>query len=490
MQSKVAAKLEAHGITGLSKEWVLKALDPACTAVSEGLPDASAFSVLRPEYRVQQIVNFTVAVGPSATWDLFMYTPPGDVNGLIWAAAPSPADFTATAPPPGSESGYIQLQAPMDLPGATAWQQTYPVYHAVNSGVRVAANQPYAFRHQYKGITVELVAPAVADQGSIYAGQFQPLVGYGNIFDTTTINLAAGGIHNAARLAPVRIPLNEDQLTRMSVGFYEGDARDGCYVPHRLCGPSQPFAYPTGMAPTFSSLYAGASGIFTAAQDVSTIAFPSCMVPNQNWTGEPVAFGATPNPLSWVSTGIISSITGIPGTIQGYDTGYDNCNVAVVIMRGLAAAQSGGSFGASVRVTVRAGFEVVPSPQSADRIFAEPAAPFHPRALEAYYGISLEMKDAFPASYNSLGSIFDLIEKVASTLWKPVRAIGEGVTSLVGLGGARRLPVTPAKGGLALKAALKARRTPSVGSVRSVKSGMGGVRLKSQRRRKRIAEKK
>jgi len=492
MEAEISKRLARFGIDGPGRDWLVKCLDPACAAISPGLPDSSAYAVLRPEYRVTQVINPPTSLGSNGMWDLYMYTPPGDVNGLIWAAAPSPADFTGTSPPAGATTGYIQLQEPIDLQGAYAFVGVGTTITSTG-GVRVASNLPQAFRHQYKSVTCELIAPAVADQGTVYAAQYQPVIGGKTLTYTGVPNVAAG-TENFVKVCPTRMPLNEDQLTRMSVGYYEGRAVDGLYLPLRLCGPSQPFA-------TFTSDYLALwnaptspnPGPCTFITEVSSVPFPSSLQPNPVWSGM-AAIGSGPLSYAWVGEGALNANFASGSNIQGYDSGYDNTNLGVIIFRGLAGSVAGG-FGASVQVKVIAGFEVVPSPQSADRVFVEPAASYDPRALQTYYAIVLELKDAYPAAYNDMGGFLDMLENVVSTLWKPARSIIDligGLGGMAGLGstgsvrlGAKKLGKRPVVAPLAATKQPRKKQGKPLGQLTASKSP--SMRLAGSLRRKRKA---
>jgi hypothetical protein len=166
----------------------------------------------------------------------------------------------------------------------------------------------------------------------------------------------------------------------------------------------------------------------------------------------------------------------LPGPLQ-FDSAYDNINIGVVIFRGLQG-NSGGGFGSALQLKCIAGLEIAPNPNASVRIFAEAAAPFEPRALEAYYTLCLELKDAYPASFNSLQSILDAISSAASKVWnvfEPAlsksasQLVESGTSALIrgmgGLTGARR-PSVPRVTYKATGAAPA--RSASVSSRRSV----------------------
>lgn len=78
---------------------------------------------------------------------------------------------------------------------------------------------------------------------------------------------------------------------------------------------------------------------------------------------------------------------------------------------------SGKQFASAASFTVyyRSGWEIQVAPGSVLSSFAKSSPPHDPTALSAYYAISRELKDAYPADYNDLGKIVRTIADVAGT---------------------------------------------------------------------------
>jgi len=416
MQSQVQEKMKRYGLSDASRSWVLKALDPAAVGSASGIPDSSACCVMRPEYTVQASIP-TPPGTTTSTWDCYMYVPPGDVNALVWAAAPSPADFSSLGAPLNAAFGNIQLQPDVNIPGpnfitvsssgSLAYQQ---------SGMYSPATLPATFRTQFRSVTVELSAPAVADQGDVYAAQY-PLEIRSSILTLTPLLLAPSGFPYCYIADAVPLPMFETDLTLSSRMPYVGRARDGVYMPIRLMGPSQPFA---------DTSYDGGVGQwktgpgFAALPIVSAnIPIPRALIPIQSDSG-------SPSQESWVSTGIRGVVLGL----ASFDTGYDNSGVGVIIWRGLSASSVGGGLpGATLMVKVVVGLEVCPRPTTPDRIYMKPPAIYDPRAIEVYYAVMSEMAPCYPARYNSLALLLPVISRVLSVLGGPLLAAGKAVVS-------------------------------------------------------------
>jgi hypothetical protein len=199
------------------------------------------------------------------------------------------------------------------------------------------------------------------------------------------------------------VPLNEADLSQSSPNFYMGKAKDGVYMPLKLTGSNQPFAdvdYSVGsMIGTLSSITT-----ILLPDLLNGIQFPQSYLPIANDSGAQSA--------PWIQSAVFAATDGA----NAPDTGFDNINTGVLIFRGLAGP-SGGGFGSTLLVKALVGMEIIPRPTSTDRVYTELAAEYSPRALEAYYGISERVPDAFPASYNSWQAIVPILAQVATRLW-------------------------------------------------------------------------
>jgi len=426
MKAEIHAKLQRFGVSGPGREWLLRALHPASEDKSPGLPDQSAAAVLRPDFRIQSVIQ----PPPGAdTWDCYIWTPPGDVNTVYWATGPSGTDFTAILAPAGCQIGIINLQKSSYTTNAFSFETTSTPpapFDAVTSLPNMAGS---SFRHQFKSITVSLVAAAVADQGTVYAAQFAPNVQHIGLVTPNYYQTGGSGVTSLyGSMFSTVLPASEDKLAAMAPDFYMSPARDGVYMPLRLSGPSQPFvrAVPSGWG------FISNGATYYPIQDITFLPLGAVLQPTENIAP------SGPNTIPWVframtTDGLLGPLNTPLVPANGvsslqFDTGYDNMNIGVIIFRGLAGS-GGGGFGASLQVKVIDGLEIVPNPTSVDRVFAEPAAPYEPKALEAYYSVVMELKDAYPSSFNSLEDIWGSIKSAVSSVWNKVGApIFERVT--------------------------------------------------------------
>jgi hypothetical protein len=425
MRQIIDRKLERYGVSGPGRDWLIKALHPAGLHRSPGLPDESSTAVVRPDYRVQATI---IAPPDVSAWDCLIWSPPGDVNTIFWATGPAGIDFGAANASAGCVVGWIQLQPSTvgDLASSVTFT-TMPANRSISAVTSLPASNACAFRHQYKSFTAHLVASAVADQGQVYAAQFSPeLRNTGiHVYDYDPV---PGGINAiwGPRYTCV-LPTNETDLAAMAPGYYTDAAREGVYVPLRLSGPTQPFARGVPGLP-YGVVNSGEAAF--ANTDLHEVRVGCSIEPTDHRS-----------PTSWVYK--VMTDTGMTAQINGdfcfsRDTGYDNMNIGVAIFRGLQGG-SGGQFAASIMLKVNVGLEVAPNPAASDRVFVEAPAPYEAKALEAYFAMSLELRDAYPASFNSLGDILDKIGSFAGKVWDAVEPRLVGVASDVANGAAGAL---------------------------------------------------
>lgn len=416
-KAKIEEKLTAAGVTGAGREFVVKALDPAGPTRCPGIPDTSAMDVLRPEYRVQSVI---MSPPTASTWDLYMWFPPGDLNACYWMAAPAPCDFSVRGTPPtGAQLGAIRLQPTADLPGSVQSVTIQGGEGTVGGpafSMRAPAALPFTFRHMYKSVTVELIAPDVNNQGELYAAQYPP-INVSQLYVETAVPSTATGSNLGGIGYSYKLPLNENDMTLSAPECYIGKAKEGCYMPLHHSGPHFPFADVHNKHPL--AIMRSETLTFIASPFVESLQFPRFPFIDSWDQG-----GSPPNKLAInsISTTPRDGVTFVTDGGAG-DTGYDGMNIGVIIMRGLAGTSGGGSFAASVQLKILVGLEVIPRPTGVDRVFAKPPESYDPHAVAAYFALAIELSDAYPARFNSLGEILGTIAHVAETLFPVAKQV-------------------------------------------------------------------
>lgn len=107
----------------------------------------------------------------------------------------------------------------------------------------------------------------------------------------------------------------------------------------------------------------------------------------------------------------------------------------------------------------RVGFELQCHPDSTWSPYLRLSPPYDRSAIEAYFKIARELKDAYPVEYNDKGKLWDIIKKAIRTALPVVGAMGPFGAMAAGLGS---FLIGPEKAARKAKAAVP---TPSVSQV-------------------------
>lgn len=290
----------------------------------------------------------------------------------------------------------------------------FPVFNTALSGVgttEAAAAWIAGFeqwRSCYAGVTTYLNAPALANQGQVAAAQYPCRHrDLGMISGTTMV----AGDQLDRRLSlypcvdfPTAVMPTYGSLVRMPQS-YTGHAKDGCYMPlkldsnHNVWHTASDYVYDlTGMgqASTYYNTPSGTSNCNGLYCDCQRAGFTDAGV----GLGEPHLLPCLQNMGCVYYTGI--------------------------------------SKDATITIQLRLGFEARCWPESAFASYLKLPPAFDPVALRSYFLIARELKDAYPASYNDLGKLWEVIKTVGSNILGflppqiqiPIRA-GLGAASLL-----------------------------------------------------------
>jgi len=423
-------KVESLGIPPEAADWLLKALHPPAPVNSPGLPDETWLPLVRPDFKDATVIG--APAGATVTWDLCIWKVPGDNTVALWCSALPGTDFNTSGVIVGSDVGVLncqQVENEAEAYASMALGTGNPAPGAGFFGVVVPATRPYSFRTQYSSITAYLTSSSLYNSGTVYAGQFpRGFTHRGNQADEAN-GLSPFGFPNGVHSMVTNVPFDEDSLMLMAPGAYTAPARDGAYLPMRLCGPTQEFVRRYSAAgeliryrlvpeppPAPPALYNHYWSIVdpweNLAPDVPKRQFGTYIPCAPVNTGPRDADAVGPRdtylPVYWPDRAMREPANG-----KRYDTGYDNVSQGVIIFRGLDVH-------ATVTLKTFTGLEIKTFVDSPARQFAKPPVAYNPRAMQAYYAIVQEMQSVYPASYNAFGSLIPLIGTVVSRLWPVV----------------------------------------------------------------------
>jgi len=411
--------LKQYGLSDASSNWLQRVPHPAGGNTSSCIPDLSRIPSLCMDFRPTMVIATQESFGTS-DWDCLIWCPPGDATGAIVVVGPAGTDFEH-AVPIGTSGGSVvasvlSLQTGVETAAITFGRifeaQSAPATLAFQT--LQASSLPQQFRTNYRSLTASLTASALNNQGTVYSTQFAR-----QSIDSRRQRPfpEARGVTNAAAEVLTYLPFNENTLNIISPSAETRPAKDGVYMPLRLCGPTQPFVQPcmvmdgtlvqytqesSGSTPYDTSYYkgipnfinddaTGVDGQFT----ISCLPVPVC----NPAPGDGVPPWATAVPV--VVSGSFDYI-GFETAFSVLDLGYDNCSHGVTIFRGLDPA-------ATITLQMYVGLEIIPRTDSPVRSFVTVPPPPDPRALHIYYDIVNSMPVSYPAKYNSFGLLLPLL---------------------------------------------------------------------------------
>jgi len=239
------------------------------------------------------------------------------------------------------------------------------------------------YRVTSQSVTVELIAPALADQGTITACQYDvpPRTVNPSYCDITSPNDFNTGrtVYCTPDFYVYEKPVTTSQMV-LGTQAYTAKAREGAYMPLKL----RSFKWRNNNDPMVA--YA------TTAELGRVMCTSATPMDSSGW---PFYLGALPSTDQFGVAGLLPK----------------NCGhgIGVMAIEGMAAS-------VAIRVRVRQTLEIVCKPSTEFSPMAEVALPPDDTALRMYYEVSSRMADAYPASYNDLGKLKSIISGLAKKI--------------------------------------------------------------------------
>lgn len=378
------------GSTRDGADWAIKALDPSNERTEvRGIPDMSAGSTICMNY--QTVATLSPSAGATGTWS-----------------------FEATL-----------LPHPVDFMSITAHDSVLPDWHQniLNSQMSGADHQAkmewllenaQQWRLAYAGVTVVQDGPDLANQGTMVVCQ-APVQSYeysACVVDPV-LDPAVGGFACSPKIQIFGIDDQPNFDTSQAMpGAYFNQSKFGAYVPLKLTKTCQEW---------------------TGQRDIVTVGFNaqendfSYLLPKSGAYSWPHWDVLTLAARTDVQHGIENSMATSP---------FLNELVAHICAKNLAVTTSFSFF-------FRYGIEYRVMPDSTMSPQLKLAPRYDAMALDMYYAVSRELKDAFPSDYNDLGKLWTVISGVVRDVTPYISKLGRigglasGVaTSVVDLGDA------------------------------------------------------
>jgi hypothetical protein len=438
---KIAQKLKEHilsrnlslGATKEGADWCLKALHPSDPLMEvRGIPDESCVPSLMMNY--QTVTTVSPGNGATGTWRL---------DGQL---IPNPLAFGA----------YTYTDS---LATRTA--------EVVNSQITGAThpdrlNQFLSdfrrWRLAYASVTIYQDGPDLANQGTVVVCQ-KPVVPTKFNLDTAYTSGIGSGYQHAFFMDSIDLP-NYDVSQGMPNAYF-GRSREGVYIPLKLTRTHQNwrdasclvYQSNTSQRNTYTNAFTGGKLTLSSSNETD---------------------GTGIYPFMSVNDLHMYNVTGAPvGTLTS-----DFCNDtwADFSFRNMSVSTSLSFFW-------RFGFEVQCTPGSNMAPHLKLSPPHDELAVQTYFSIARELKDAYPAEFNDLGKIWDVISSIAKKV-SPFL----GMIPAVGPALAAGVPLV-AQAGDSIREALKRTAGPTVGSIASqadkevAREAISNAQVESARRR-------
>lgn len=250
------------------------------------------------------------------------------------------------------------------------------------------------YRISYLGITGYHDASALANNGVLSCAQFMETP------QTMSWSTARPDLGTEHVIRPIEHwpdgPRTTEQTQNMPNAYF-GAARDGVYAPYKLSTTSQDWVRTSDVR------------VHGSYNNFIIDGLPAVTLP-----AGPTIAGY---PYGLAGKLYANSVSTADLVHQRSD-----CGVIQISLENMADS-------AGFTFYLRTGWEMQPLPGTTFVSFAKPSPKYDPLALQAYFGIARELKDAYPASYNAFGTILNSIAAIAShVLPKALTWIQEKIT--------------------------------------------------------------
>lgn len=345
-----------------------------------GIPDRSAVPTLCMNY--QSTATLTIAPGQATPWAWDMTLLPHPIFFACWSGQKAyDPTFNITG-----EGNFQNVQL---APLSEDPSQLTLIWKALAKRWRIC----------YESVTVLQDGPDLANQGTIAVSQttFEPrTTHFGTIYPPTPDGTSRLGhfyplvFYDQATEGP------NFERTQAMPNAMIGRSRDGAYVPLKLTDTCQQwqsekdFVIPTNRGYEHPHPAEG----WVDAQATMTPAYPFPRITPFHGSGNYIAGDYTP--------------------------GLMNGSVAHICARNLSDQTS-------FTFQFRMGIEIQLDPSSTLTPQLKLSPPYDPVALDMYYRVARELKDAYPADYNVTGKLWSVISEAVKSIAPPLlTAVGAG----------------------------------------------------------------
>lgn len=377
----IIGKGAPFGSTPTGADWCVKALHPSDPLTEvRGIPDHSAIPTVCLNYQSVFTLGFNSATpGP---WAFDMTLLPHPLYFAYWNAPKARCPETDIS----QLGNFHNTQL---IPGAGN-----PDHVALYNAWRGLALR---WRLAYQSVTIYQDGPDLANQGTIVVAQapMSPLVSCVSAPPTSTLP-----IRSSIRAAhfPYSIMGPDFSRSQAMPNAMMGRSREGAYVPLKLTETCQDWYSQENDITPMSMDWEEPSTAWHNVPTVRVLQFPF-----ENVT-----------PISVNTSTLAVQGQAVPALISG--------NVAHISARNLAETTS-------YAFHFRVGIECQLAPSSSMTPQLKLSPPYDPMALDTYFRISRELKDAYPADYNDFGKMWEVISAAVKQLSPALNSMLPGLGS-------------------------------------------------------------
>jgi len=371
------------GSTPEGADWCIKALHPSDPLTQiRGIPDMSTATSLCMNYQT----TFTLSPQPSAvgTWSFDASLLPHPVNFMTYKAADSVATIYG------------------DVLNAQISGDTH------KEKVQWLTDNCQQWRLAYAGVTITQDGPDLANQGTMVVAQcpVSPNRYYCSADDPTLATPSGTSV--------VEVYTEEDlpsftSSQTMPSAYFE-QSKKGAYIPLKLTRTAQKWVSQSDLVNSGASSRINANGVYCLPGSV----------PQQAWPHYGLDCLRTTRVEGSPYTGMFTLVPSLTSPML-------NDVFAHISAKNLATTTSFTFF-------FRFGLEFRVQPSSTLSPQLKLAPRYDATALDTYYAVSRELKDAYEASYNDLGKLWGVVSGVAKDIFPIIRGLGPIGSSVATVG--------------------------------------------------------
>jgi hypothetical protein len=426
----LAAELKSHGVTDAGIKFIAKAIHPPGPTAPASLPDASSVSSTYPEYRE----THTVTYPHDGPWDCLIVKAPGNVHALYVTTAPAGTDFRAVSFPRPADVDVTAIPAQPSVPAVSGAMSGLTLQNPVEPApdvlfqTLVPEGAPTLWRKTASSITAHMTSSDLYNQGTVYSTQVGRAPTFGS--PDFSARVAVGGERDLFRHRLAAVPVHEDDMAAVDPKLRVDVARNGTYLPLKYFGTGEWVGPDRTKGEVFASRNVAANQVYMANGPSSHLITRPSPIAQQ------LGIVHSADQLNWEHIYPIASAE-VDAAYTAEDTGFDDWATGVILFRGLAKE-------ASLTLVIHDVVEQVPQSTSVYRPFVKPPVLLDTDAMRIYAMLAQRTPNAYPASFNSWGSIWKVVREVAKDVWPVVKVAAPAAVAALSDGAIKPAATTAA----------------------------------------------